>query len=433
MKRFVCTALIATFIGVTAAPARAELALTDNDRVIFFGGTELSDLYFTYYMDLFLRVRYPKLNAELIRMGLHNSDSADGLQRLKAEVLTLNPTQVVLCFGLEEPDRKDFDKNRYDAYLANMTTMIDRLQNAGIRVSLMTPPPPEESANTGLANKSYARQIESYAKGLAQIAEDRSLPLLDWHEAVLTYQSAHDPNREKRYTMDGLKPLPISAAIASDMLLSHWQAKPLDFVISTSWTEKKPVELTVGTGSVSDRKPRSMRIALRNIPVPVDMSMRGNIPPEKWPMTKWISYRLRIPDLPDAGVLITSTGIPGMHYPADVIRQGADMSVSSPFTQHVTSRNLHTYAQTKIRQFGEYVKALIRPVPHPELEDAYSKYAEAELATALGVYKVFHRVPASLTLRLDLKLLDADELAAAKSNLKKPRRGLRRRPGRQRD
>lgn len=72
--------------------------------------------------------------AEIINAGISGNSAADGLARVKRDVLDKSPDIVVVCFGLN-----DVFKRNLQEYETNLRQIFMLLKNAGLPVIYMTP------------------------------------------------------------------------------------------------------------------------------------------------------------------------------------------------------------------------------------------------------------------------------------------------------
>ena len=405
---FQLTCAWALVLGAAVAPARAELLLNDTDRVILFGDTSLSETYLVESIDQFLRSKYPDLKTEVICFPGPDGDAAEGNRRLPIEVLPLQPTWVVLSFGLDAPKRKAFDQQLLDAYVQEMGKMIDLVKQSGAKLLVVTPPPVDESRNKGLVQAHYSEVVSRYAEALRTLAADKNAEMVDWHAAGTAYlEAASDVQQRYSSSRDPLMPSFLMAAIVTDLLLSRWQAEPLDYLISADWTSSETIAVTMGTAKVTEQGDNRLGIALTGVPVALDASARGVVPPEEWPMSKWCSYRLKISHIPVAGVIISESGRAAKPFLTQQLAGGADMSAVGPLVDNKTTRKLRDVIGNKVMQYRHYQGFCHHEAPEPELVEGYRMWLAAYKELAAAAHKIAFRVPSRFDATLTIELADA--------------------------
>lgn len=431
MRRIAVFVLL--MIGMATRPAVAEFALTDDDVVVFYADTAFGEFHFTKWMDLFIRIKYPDLKAKTINMGRNGNDTVRALDNLDKEVLVYKPTKVALCFGLEDAKRRAFSPKAAASFAANLATLVDRVKAAGAAVILVTPPTPEEHKNAALKNAKYASVMQEYSKIVAQLAKDKGAELVDWNAATAAYMEKHPAKPNRHMTKDGLMPQARGIAILLDMLLERWNAEPIEQKITAHWAGSDQVEVTQGSGSVFQRSGDRLSLALKDVPIPLEMPDTRFIPMNEWPLARWCSYVLQVPDAPqEGGFSLSAAGGVSQPVEAAKLREGVDLAALGVFMKHHPVHDLNIRAITKANQFLQYRESLHRPVPEPELKRGFEMYAAANLEFAYGAYKVFLRTPSRMDARLEITHLGSAAFEEAKAKAAQPPRPKSRFPRRPR-
>ena len=402
-------------------PARAQFALTDDDCVVFYGDTAFAEYQFTKWLDLFMRIRYPELTARTINMGRKGNETGRALENLDQELLVFRPTRAVLCFGLEDAKLRPFAPKLLERFVTNLGKIVDRLEHAGVKVILVTPPVPELHKNNGLKHAKYVSVMQKYADAVRALAREKKTELIDWNHAAAGYIEKHPPGPTCHMTRDGLMPVARSIALLIDALLVRWNAQPIEQNITLHWTGTDAVEVTTGEGSIFQRSGDRVLLTLKDVPVPLEMPDPKMIPPDQWPLAHWSSYVLKIPDAPeDGGFTLACSGKTTAPVDPAALRAGVDLGALGVFLNHHPVHDLNIRAITKANQFLQYRESLHRPVPEPELKEGYRLYSKADLALARGAYKVFLRTPSRMTARLEIAHLDEDALKQARKKAAQP-------------
>ena len=420
--------LFAFGIVATSSPAWAEMNLKDSDRIVFFGDASMSRSTFSFALEQFLRVRYPELKANIISLGKRRSTSEDGNQRLALEVLPLKPTCVVLCFGLEDGQNKAFDDALLDKYVAEMSKMMDTISEAGAQTIVLTPPPPEESRRQSLSFANYDDVVAEYAKAVTDLAAERKVPVLDWYGAVKKHREELGNAARQQMTEHGIVPSGLSVAIATDLLLTHWQADPFEFLITVDW-KTGTVEASTGTASMLKRTDASVVLGLADIPVPPVMFDRGFAPEAAWPMCKWCGYKLKIANLPAGGAIISDDkGENAKPFLLEQLVSGADLSTIGPLASHETTAALMSLIGMKLRQVQKYGTVCRQEMPYPEFAEAYALFREAERALALAYHQVVLGTPTTLKTTVRIESVTKAEATPKKPPPKKAIKRAKRKP-----
>ena len=99
--------------------------------------------------------------------------------RLDAELAQNKPDWVVACYGINDGIYHPFNQQRLAAYQAGMATLIKKVNAAGARLILLTPPP-------------YANPGPPFPAGTAAAAQEK---LLEKANAEAEVEADKDPNK----------------------------------------------------------------------------------------------------------------------------------------------------------------------------------------------------------------------------------------------
>jgi lysophospholipase L1-like esterase len=130
------------------------------------------------------------------------SDTTSGVvKRLDTDVIRLHPKCAILFIGTNDPTA--------DTVYANYPIMLDRLKEAGIQPILCT----------ALPRQGWDK-IDKINAFLKQLAQDRQLPLVDWHDAL----QGTPGNLAPKYSMNGpVHPNPEGVKIMVSLFLANEQ------------------------------------------------------------------------------------------------------------------------------------------------------------------------------------------------------------------
>lgn len=139
-------------------------------------------------LDRDLAARYP--GSRVINAGVSGDTAADGLARLKTDVLDRSPDMVLISFGLNDM------KNRVgpDSFRRDLESLVDAVGAAGAQPVLLTTTRLQRGATM------VARVTpEPFNAIIFQTARSRKVPLIDVYQEFYGYNSA-------RYLMDVAHP-----------------------------------------------------------------------------------------------------------------------------------------------------------------------------------------------------------------------------------
>ena len=405
MKRIaVLSAALA--LGLGSRPVLAEFALTDSDRVMFFGPTACWEAFFGVQVETFLAVKYPQLKARFwhwqppLRQTI-----VQGQERLGDHLKAFRPTVVVLNFGLDAGESRALDEARLAAFRTDLIGMIDRCQSAGARVILVTPNCPEAHRKQVLTGCKYDEVVGRYAQSVREIGSERNLSVVDWY--ALTREAAADSEAQKSakkaLTSDGLHPTPLAHTLAAEALLETLGAEPHEVTVHIDWPGPG-ARTTAGSISATRQTDSTVRVELKDFPMPWVIPGRGRAMPMKWGPSRLCRFTFHVHNAPPGGVLISTPGGRPTPWLEQMLEEGFDMSTVGPLVGAEPLRQLMKWFRRKTGELNKLDRWMREPVPEPEYTEAHVKYTEAMVAETEGTARIIARTPRTIDLTLEITL-----------------------------
>ena len=191
--RVVCIALVLTLVLAVLAVAAP---LPDGARVVFLGDSITEQLIYTRYVMDYFALRYPDLKITFRNAGWSGDTASGGLERLQRDVLSLEPTVVTICFGMNDGGYTSLEQDRYDRYIKAMTGLVQTLKSRGVRVVLLTPGMVDEDID----NKGYNATLARYARGVKELAGQNQVAVFDIN-ALMGDVQAQAKRDDPKFTM----------------------------------------------------------------------------------------------------------------------------------------------------------------------------------------------------------------------------------------
>ena len=161
----------------------------DGDKVIILGDSITSGGEFIYWVQAMYQLRQPgKIRLE--NAGISGDVASGGLARLGYDVLDKKPNRVFIMFGMNDINLSLYakggtvlDEKRMKPlknYENNLNKLCDRLKEAGVAVTLITPTPYNQY---GKGNPSTYNEagLAAAAKIVRKIAKERGLEVVEFH------------------------------------------------------------------------------------------------------------------------------------------------------------------------------------------------------------------------------------------------------------
>jgi lysophospholipase L1-like esterase len=185
--------------------------LPNHARIVFFGDsiTEAGSWPRGYVtlVKTSLREQYPDRHLQVIGAGVAGNRVPDLQARLERDVLSKDPTHVVIYIGVNDVASQSasrapeaIDK---DAYGRGLRSLLTRIELTGAEAILCTPGVIGEDPG---ADSNENRLLDDYALISRQVAAEAGAGLCDLRSAFTEYLTIHNPKR--RYhgilTYDGV-------------------------------------------------------------------------------------------------------------------------------------------------------------------------------------------------------------------------------------
>ena len=197
MMQFALVVLLSLcFAGTT----RAQSPLKSGDRVVFYGDSWTEQRLYTRFVMDYFTLRYPGLQVTFRNAGWGGDTSVGGLARLQRDVLSLKPTVVTICFGMNDAGYTEFQQRLFDKYMTGMTGMVTQLKKAGVRVILLTPGF-LDTDRVEPRMRIYNDTLGRFGQGVKDLAEKEKLEFYNVHDLMLDVH-ARAKARNPKYSLN---------------------------------------------------------------------------------------------------------------------------------------------------------------------------------------------------------------------------------------
>ena len=201
--------MAATVVMMAAGCSRlARPELKAGDKVVFFGDSitragVLPKGYVTLTRAA-VEAAHPGEGIKVFGAGIGGNRVPDLQKRLDSDVLTSNPTVVVIYIGINDVWHWDRNKGTTQAdFEAGLRDLIGRIEAKGARVLLATPTVIGEKNDGTNPND---RLLEEYAAISRRVAREEDLPLIDLRKVFIDYLKQHNTSNAEKgvLTTDGV-------------------------------------------------------------------------------------------------------------------------------------------------------------------------------------------------------------------------------------
>ena len=188
---YLVTSSLASDVTSSASPGPAlrivQLLETGEPvRIVCFGDSVTGVYYHTgnrrawgELVGIALRRLYPRAHLEMINAGVSGNTTADGLQRMDADVLRHHPQLVIAMFGLN-----DVTRVAPEDFRANLRQIVARSRQSGAEVVLMTP----NLVSPGDKQRTL-ESVTAYAQITREVGRELAVPVVDTFHAFQAVQA----------------------------------------------------------------------------------------------------------------------------------------------------------------------------------------------------------------------------------------------------
>ena len=165
----------------------------------------------------------------VVPAGISGNTSRDMLGRIDRSVISQKPDWMTLSCGVNDVWHRDATHVDLEPYKANITSIVDKAQAAGIKVVILTPTVIQEGDNPD--NQALA----PYNDFLRQLAKERNLPLADLNAMCWKALKA---NPAGHLTVDGVHMNPMGNMLMARGVLEAFGMPPAQIdAFEKKWSE----------------------------------------------------------------------------------------------------------------------------------------------------------------------------------------------------
>ncbi|MCA9177323.1 MAG: SGNH/GDSL hydrolase family protein [Planctomycetales bacterium] len=207
-----------------------KIELADGDTLVFLGDSITHQCLYTQYVEDFFYTRYPSARIRFHNSGVGGDRANDALVRFDRDVAEWKPKYVTILLGMNDGTYTRFEQGVFDTYEADMTTLLDRIKDAGAIAIPMTPTMFDSRAarirdkgksGRELRDKYYNGVLAFYGAWLREQAQTRGLGFVDMY-SPLNNLTIQERKRDPSFTMiaDAVHPGAAGQAVMAFAILN---------------------------------------------------------------------------------------------------------------------------------------------------------------------------------------------------------------------
>ena len=121
------------------APKSNGLLLREDDRLAICGDSITEQKMYSRLVEAYLTAARPDLRVTVRQYGWSGEQAAGFLKRMDKDVLRFRPTIATTCYGMNDFRYVPHDDAIAEAYRRNLTAVVRKFKEAGVRVVLGSP------------------------------------------------------------------------------------------------------------------------------------------------------------------------------------------------------------------------------------------------------------------------------------------------------
>ncbi len=398
---------LAWVAGLAMVLAGAPLqTFQSGDRWCALGDSITAGGFYTRYIELFYRTRFPALDFDVINSGINGDTAHNALDRLQWDCLDNRPTVVSVMLGMNDvkpstfkPEYKDQDSEKESAQRAEtydqaMRQLVQRLLSSGVKVILITPSIFDETADMPRVNfPGCGAALAGYAERVRAMARDFLVPLVDFN-APMTSINAALQERDPHFSIvgpDRIHPTEVGHFVMAYEFLRAQQVNGVVSRIVIDAVDGKTEVLENCTVTSLKAGPDGVSLTYLENSLPFPVEVRAEPALGIVPFTEELNRQdLQVQGLIPGEYELSIDGKKIRKYSADQLREGVNLALEKntpQYLQAVAVRSLLTQkwaAVTKLRSVA-YIEHNAWPTANRPLDfDSVSVDLDARLAAMVG-------------------------------------------------
>lgn len=225
-----------SLVLLAPALARADepFALSDGDRVVFYGDSITDQRLYTTFTESFAVTRFPGLKVTFVHSGWGGDRVTGGGGgpidvRLDRDVIAYKPTVMTIMLGMNDAGYSKFNEKRFDAYANGYRHIVEKVRSEapGVRLTLIVPSPYDDVTQKPKFDGGYNEVLLKYGEFVKKLAGEAGSSVADLNTSVVAATKRAlelDPKNASQLNPDRIHPGPGGQLLMAAALLKAWNA-----------------------------------------------------------------------------------------------------------------------------------------------------------------------------------------------------------------
>lgn len=256
--------------------SQPTFAIRNGDRVVFYGDSITDNSPYTYDIESWVTLRYPKMNVSWMNAGVGGDRVTGGWmgsidQRMTRDLFSRNPTVITSMLGMNDASYQPYNQQTFDTFKAGYQHMVDRIHKEApsARVWLIEPSPYDDVTRAPGWDPGYNSVLVTYGDFVKQLAQQNGYGVIDQNSpivAMLQVANKSDPANAQKIIPDRIHPTPAGHLLSATDILQAWGWNPL---VSSTVIDWKTGATTSDGSKLSQWKTGKFDLLENALPVPL--------------------------------------------------------------------------------------------------------------------------------------------------------------------
>jgi len=272
----------AVLLSLFPSLAAAQFALHDGDRVVFYGDSITDQRLYTFYTELYVRTRFPRMKVTFVHSGwggdrVTGGGGGDVDTRLNRDVFAYHPTMVTIMLGMNDAGYRPLDQGLFNTYSHGFEHIVDRLkkEDPGVRLTFIEPSPYDDVTRKPNFEGGYNGVLLKYSDYLKQLAAQDGATVADLNNPevdMLQKANASNPTLAQKLIPDRVHPGDAGHLTMAESLLKAWNAPSVVSSVEIDGGKLGPVQNAKVSGLSSAGNVLSWTQLDGALPFPLDLT-----------------------------------------------------------------------------------------------------------------------------------------------------------------
>ena len=205
--------LVLIIISLFTLTVIGEPLIKKNDRVAVVGDSITEQKHYSRFIELYLTVCQPQIEAEVFQYGINGESLCNFLQRMDKDLRFFKPTVATFCYGMNDGGYKAYESACGDYYELQMNSILDKIKAAGI-TAIIAGPGAVDSYFFRVNNCNpviYNSTLESLSKVAQKVAISTGFPYFNLHGLMMESMEKAKKDLGEKFDVcgsDGVHPNP---------------------------------------------------------------------------------------------------------------------------------------------------------------------------------------------------------------------------------